>query len=92
MTFDQRAFNDIYFASKLESDLEEGKRCLFLLRTLQCSVDFRLQNLGEEESLSIRRWRSLNVITDSSCSSLSFEQFTIRDARIADGYDVSGYR
>lgn len=67
MTFDQCAFNDVYFDSKLEFDLEEGKRCLFLLRTLQCSVDFRLQSLGEEESLSIRRWRSLNVMTESSC-------------------------
>lgn len=67
MTFDQCAFNDVYFVSKLELDLEEGTRCLFLLRTLQCSVDSRLQSLGEEESLSIRRWRSLNVITESSC-------------------------
>lgn len=66
MTFDQCAFNDVYFETRV--GLGRGNEMpVFLLRTPRCSVDSRLQSLGKEESLSIRRWRSLNVITESSC-------------------------
>lgn len=66
MTFDQCAFNDVCFETRV--GLGRGNEMpVFLLRTPRCSVDSRLQSLGKEESLSIRRWRSLNVITESSC-------------------------